>query len=345
MPQQTLEQLHRLCEAAGAAGHAEITQVSMELLRPLVDEVDIDAMGNVLAMRRCADENAPTVLLQAHLDEIGFLVTHIDDKGFVHVDAAGSVDERVLTAQPVVVYGHRQYNGVFSSTPPHLASKGGKDNALTPLSARGIDLGMEKEAVEAGVPLGSRVSFAPNFKRITSQLVSSKVLDNRAGMAAILHALRQIKDKPLTCHVAVAFCVQEELGCRGSAPAVRRLSPDCALVTDVSFAYTPDAVRSQCGCLGEGVMIGISPILNRSMEQCLFALAEKNQIPHQTEVMAGSTGTDADTISKEGQGIPTALLSIPLRYMHTPTEVVDVRDVIAVGDLMAAYIQAGGVAK
>lgn len=345
MLQQTIQDLRRLCEAAGAAGHTEITQVALDLLRPLVDEVETDAMGNVLAIRRCADEDAPTVLLQAHLDEIGFLVTHIDEKGFVHVDAAGSADERVLTSQPVVVYGDRPYMGVFASTPPHLAAGDDKGNALPPLSARGIDIGLKKDAAQASVPLGSRVCFAPNFKQMTSHRVCSKALDNRAGMAAILCALRQTKDQALPCHVAVAFCVQEELGCRGSAPAVRRMQPDCALVTDVSFAYTPDAVRSQCGNLGGGAMIGISPILDRSVGDCLFALAKNKQIPYQTEVMAGSTGTDADVISKEGQGIPTALVSIPLRYMHTPIEMVDVRDVIAAGELMAAYIQAGGVVE
>ena len=171
--------------------------------------------------------------------------------------------------------------------------------------------------------------------------MSSKGLDDRAGIAAILHCLRKIEGKP-SVNIAVAFCVQEELGCRGVTPAARKLQPDSAIVTDVSFALTPDADPRKCGKLGKGVMIGVSPILSTTMTDRLLELAKEQEIPYQYEVMGGSTGTDADRVTVSLMGVPTALLSIPQRYMHTPIETVDVRDIATVGDLMTAYIAKGG---
>ena len=332
------EDLSLLCTTAGVAGMKDIATVASDLLRPLVDEVTIDAMGNVLGLRRCAVKDAPTIMLEAHLDEIGFVVTRVDDSGFVYVAAAGGIDGRVLTAQEVLVYGDEVYQGVFCSTPPHLS---GKDGELPSLDKRGIDVGLSAEEAKKCISLGSRVTFAPAWRNINENAVSSKALDDRAGMAAILHCLRKVDDA-CPVNVAVAFCVQEELGCRGSDPATRFIQPDQAIAVDVSFATTPDADPHHCGKLSKGVMIGISPILDSAMSDCLIELAKTAEIPYQYEVMGGRTGTDADHISGCLFGVPTALLSIPQRYMHTPVEVVDLRDVAAVGDLMAAYVNRGG---
>ena len=334
---QIKKDLQILCTAEGVGGQTAITDAAVQLLKPLVDEVEVDTMGNVLGIRHADRDDAPTLLLEAHLDEIGFLVTHIDDNGFVYTALAGGIDKRVITAQPVIVFGDKPYYGVFCSTPPHLS----KDGELLAVEKCGIDIGLSGEEAKNAIPLGSRVSYAPHFTELNENVVSSKALDDRAGIAAILHCLRKVDGKP-SVNVAVAFCVQEELGCRGVTPAANRLKPTAAIVTDVSFALTPDADPRKCGKLGKGVMIGISPILNTCMTDCLFDLAKKNDIPYQYEVMGGSTGTDADRVTVSLMGVPTALLSIPQRYMHTPVETVDVRDIATVGDLMAAYITEGG---
>lgn len=336
---QIIDDLKVLCTTEGVGGQTAITECAKQLLTPLVDEVEVDVMGNVLGIRRSDNPNAPTLMLEAHMDEIGFLVTHIDDNGFIYTAPAGGIDKRVITAQRVIVFGDRAYPGVFCSTPPHLS---GKDGELPEVSKCGIDIGMNGEEAKKRIPLGSRVSYAPCFAELNENVISAKALDDRAGMAAILHCLRKIKGKP-SVNIAVAFCVQEELGCRGVTPAVRKLLPDCAIVTDVSFAQTPDADPRKCGKLGKGVMIGISPILNTQMTDRLFALAKDNAIPYQYEVMGGSTGTDADRVTVSLMGVPTALLSIPQRYMHSPVETIDVRDIASVGDLMAAYIEGGAV--
>ena len=336
--QQIKNDLKTLCTAEGVGGQTAITDAVIALLKPLVDEVEVDVMGNVLGIRHADYKDAPTLMLEAHLDEIGFLVTHIDDNGFVYTAAAGGIDKRAITAQPVVVFGDKPYYGVFCSTPPHLS---GKDGELPEVSKCGIDIGLSGEEAKKCVPVGSRVSYAPRFVELNEYVVSSKALDDRAGIAAILHCLRKIESK-CGVNIAVAFCVQEELGCRGVTPATRKLNPDAAIVTDVSFALTPDADPRKCGKLGKGVMIGISPILSTPMADRLLALAKEKEIPYQYEVMGGSTGTDADRVTGSLMGVPTALLSIPQRYMHTPVETIDVRDIATVGDLMAAFIAEGG---
>lgn len=332
------QDLQALCSAPGVAGMEEIVQTAQSLLAPLVDECYVDKMGNLIGCYSGQDKSAPTIMLEAHMDEIGFLVTHIDEDGFVYVSAAGGVDGRVLTAQQVDVYGDRVYRGVFCSMPPHLS---GKNDPLPELQKRGIDVGMTGEQAKQHIPLGSRVAFAPQFFSLNDTVVCSKALDNRAGMAAILYCLRQL-DKTIPLNVAVAFCVQEEIGCRGASPATNRIQPDAAVITDVSFALTHDANPNHCGQQGKGVLIGVSPILNSRMTNTLLSLAKEKEIPYQYEVMGGGTGTNADSISNCLCGVPSGLLSIPQRYMHTPIETVDLRDIAAVGDLMTALIREGG---
>ena len=336
--QQIKQDLTVLCSAAGVGGQIAIREKAAELLKPLVDSIETDAMGNVLGFRACKNASAPTIMLEAHLDEIGFLVTHIDDDGFVYTAAAGGIDRRVLAGQEVDVYGDAVYRGVFCSIPPHLA---GKDNELPELGKWGIDIGMTGEEAKAHIPLGSRVTFAPHFAALNENIVYSKALDNRAGMAAILHCLRHVSsDCPV--NIAVAFCSQEELGCRGAGPATHRIQPNEAIITDVSFALTQDANPNHCGKMGKGVMVGISPILDQAMTQKMLHLADTHSIPYQHEVCGGGTGTDADHITACLRGVPGSLLSIPQRYMHTPIEAVDLRDVAAVGNLMAVYLNEGG---
>ena len=332
-----LNDLNQLCNAHGCAGQQDIIAVATELLRPLVDEIHIDRMGNLIAERYAEQSDAKTIMLEAHMDEIGFLVTDVDDLGFVHVAASGGVDKRVLSAQALIVYGKQPYHGVFCSTPPHL-SKG--NEATNELSDMGIDVGLDAETAKEQIPIGSRVGFTPCFMQLNDTVVSAKSLDNRSGMAAILHCLRKLADRCV--RVVVCFCVQEELGCRGAAVAARQIQPNYALVTDVSFAQTSDSNPRLCGKMHGGAMIGISPILDTAMSDRLAQLADENDIPHQMEVMAGTTGTNADAINVSCAGIPTALLSIPLRYMHTPVEMVDVNDVVSVGDLMARFIETEG---
>ena len=334
----TIDTLRALCHAAGVGGLTDAADTAKALLTPLVDEVWRDTLGSVCGVRRCGKEGAPVLLLEAHLDEIGLIVTGIDDKGFLRFDKCGGVDRRALQAAPVVVWGRSACPGVICTTPPHLA---GKDKTLPEIADMAIDVGLSKEEAEAVIAPGDRVSFASNFTALTADRVTGKALDDRAGVAAVLLALEHLQNKPLCMDVLVCFAVQEELGGHGAKAAGFRLHADYAIATDVSFAHTPDARADQCGVLGEGAMLGIAPILDHTFVKRLETLAKTEDIPLQYEVMGGRTGTDADELAVAAGGVRTALLSIPLRYMHTPAEMAVTTDIEAVARLMAAVAEKG----
>lgn len=335
--------LETLSGAPGVGGLSAAPDAAAAYLQELGCEVERDSLGSVTGYRRCGKENAPLLMLEAHIDEIGLIVTRVDDSGFVRVSACGGTDRRALIAAEVVVHGDRDYPGVFCSVPPHLSGPE-TDGKIPPIPELGIDIGLDAKRARRHVKAGDRVSFRPNFCSLAGERVSGKSLDNRAGVACVLRSLDLLAGEELDCDVAAVFAVQEELGCRGSSVASYRLAPSAAIAVDVSFAHTPDADRAKCGELAQGPMIGWAPGLDDAMTRRLLSLAEEAGIPYQNEVMGGDTGTDADSIADARGGVRTALLSVPLRYMHTPAEVIDLRDVENTARLMAEFAKKEGEA-
>lgn len=333
--------LRDLCMAYSVGGVGDASSIIEHYLSAYTTDIHRDHMGNIWGVLDSEAANTPTILLEAHFDEIGFTVTHIDDNGFLRVAPCGGIDNRALSAAPVTILSNPPINGVFCSIPPHLNA--GKDTTLTELTDRGIDVDMNAKQAKSTISIGTRVAFSPHFEDLLGERVCAKSLDNRAGVAAVLYALSLLANEALPVRVVALFSVQEELGMRGAKAATFGIQPDAAIAVDVSFAYTPDADKRCCGTMGKGAMLGISPILNETMTKALKTLAEESAIPYQCEVVGGATGTDADAISITAEGVPTALLSIPLRYMHTPSEVVDIQDIQSVGQLMAAFVKAGEV--
>ncbi len=334
----TLEILRRLCEADGVSGEENAaSEAAAELLRAYTDDVAVDAFGSVAANLHDAGEGAPRLLLDAHIDQIGMIVTHITEEGFVRVAPCGGVDRRLLLAQEVVIHGSRPVPGIVGTKPPHLTS-GDEAKKVVDIEEIAIDTGYSREELLKWVAPGDRVTYVSAFTQLENGRVTSRSLDDRAGVAAILHALELLKDKPLGCSLTVVFSSQEETGGLGAATTAFRVKPDAAIAVDVSFALTADADEVKCGKMGSGPMIGVSPILNRGMFDELVSLSKGQRIPWQVEVMGGRTSTNADQISVAAGGVRTALLSIPLKYMHTPVEVVQLSDVEAVGNLIAQYI-------
>jgi len=332
----------QLCNADGVGGEKNICDVARSLLAVYTEDIVTDTVGNIIATLPAKQTNAPCVLLEAHMDEIGFVVTAVLENGFLHVAPCGGIDRRCVAATPVTVWGVKPLNGVFCSTPPHLNKE--KEGKAIPEDALFVDIGMTAEQARECVPLGTRVSYAPNFTRLQNERVTSKALDNRAGMTAVLYALSLLKGKELPFTVKVLFAGGEELGCRGAVTGAFSVDAVAALVTDVSFAHTPDTAKENCGEMGKGVMIGVAPTLSLTLSEKIQKIAEKRHISYQLEVSGGKTGTDADVIGIARSGIPTVLLSVPLRYMHTPVEMADCNDIAAVGACMAAFIEEG-VAK
>ncbi len=328
--------LQKLCMAPGVGGMTEAAACATEMLRPYCDMVKTDAMGNVIAWRRGKREGLPTVMLEAHIDEIGFVVTGVDDHGFIKVSNCGGVDNRVLTASEVTVYGDRPYAGLFCSVPPHL---GGGD--MPQVKDRGIDVSMTAEQAKECIPVGAPVSFRKAYKPLLGTRVCATSLDDRAGVATVLYCLELLKDEELPVNVAVLFSVQEELGTRGAPPAAFAIDPQVAVSVDVSFAASAMENGAITAKLGKGPMVGMSPSLNVAISRKMAALAKAQNIPFQYEGMGGSTGTNADKIGVVRGGVKTALLSVPLRYMHTPVEVADLEDIENTARLMAAFVKEG----
>lgn len=333
---ETTALLQKLTAAVGVSGaENEIGALLCDLLQEY-GTVSTDDMHNVF----CTFGEGYHFLLDAHLDEIGFIVTAVTDDGFVKVSDVGGVDHRMLIASEVSVWGSKngvkEYRGVIATLPPHLQ----KDGEKKPLETDDIciDIGFTKEEAEQRIALGDRVTFKRNFNRLLHNQLNASVLDDRSGVAAILTALPKLKDVP--AKVTVMFSSQEEVGIRGAKIGPYGKNVDEAIAVDVSFGYTPLCKKSDCGEVGGGAMIGYSPILDREMSDKLVAVAEKEHINYQREIMGGGrTGTNADAISISESGIRTALISIPEKYMHSPAEIVDVHDVEAVSDLIAAYVR------
>lgn len=335
------ELLEKLCGAAGVSGaEHNAANAARELLSQYAPDAAVDTFGCVTGFIGDRDNDKPTVMLEAHIDEIGFIVTYIDDKGFLRVGNCGGTDRRLYAAQTVTVHAENgDIRGVICTLPPHVSSDSSKTMKTEEIA---VDIGyMTREAAEKVVSPGDRITIDNKLVSLCGTRVTSKALDDRAGAAAVLYALELVKGKELPYNVEVLFASQEEVGSRGAIIAAYNSRADIALATDVSFAYTPDDKKHACGVMGKGAMIGISPVLDRGVTDELKKLAADMGIPHRFEVMGKDTGTDADDISVSRGGIRTGLISIPLKYMHTPVEVVDIEDIKAVSRLMAAYLTGG----
>ncbi len=327
----TLELLKELTSAQGVSGSEEnIVKILCELLKPY-GEVSVDCMNNVY----CTFGNGYHFLLDAHIDEIGFVVTDITDDGFIKFDKCGGIDTRSLPAAQVSIWGREEIKGIISTLPPHLQSADDENNAPK-LKDLAIDTGYSKEQLSKIVSLGDKITFKKNFTPLLNGLLSASCLDDRSGVCAILNCLNKLKELP--CKITVLFSSQEEVGTRGAKIGPYSKKVDEAICVDVSFAYTPGCDKDECGVISKGAMIGFSPVLDKSISNKLVQIAEKNEIPYQCEIMSGRTGTNADVISISECGIKSALISIPEKYMHQCVEVVDINDVNAVTDLICAYI-------
>ncbi|MBQ8121549.1 MAG: M20/M25/M40 family metallo-hydrolase [Ruminococcus sp.] len=332
---ELLKTLTELCAQRGVSGDEKnASEKAAQLLREYAD-VTTDAFGNVYGIVGTHEQSKQTLLLEAHIDEVGMIVTYITDDGFLKISPCGGTDERVLTAQQVTVCAKQDITGIVTSIPPHLQ----KDGESSESGSYYVDIGMTKQQAEKIVSLGDRVLVENELEIMREHIVTSKALDDRSGVAAVLWALDKLKGKQTNYNISVLFAAQEETGERGAQTGAYRLSPDLAVAVDVSFAKTHFESEEDCGIMGRGVMIGVAPSLCAELSDAFINTAKQSDIPYQIEVMNGKTGTDADKISVTKSGVKTVTLSIPLKYMHTPTEVLDLRDIDCTASLIAEFAQ------
>ena len=328
----------KLLELSWVAGDGQAEAEYAERLLAPYGEVARTALGSVVCQVRKPGPGQPYLLLDAHMDVVGLVVTHIDDAGFLRLGEHGGVDRRCLPACPVVVHGKKgRVDGIVCTMPPHLEGGGEKKFAKT--DTLHVDIGCTKDEAQALVAPGDRISLNAPPLELLGDKICGPGLDNRAGCAALLCALELLRGAQLQCGLGVLFSSMEEVGGQGAKTAAYATAPDCAIVVDVSFAHTPGSERHKCGKLGGGPMIGHAPILDKQLTARLLETAHTAGIAHQHEVMGGRTGTNADHIATVREGVRTGLVSIPLAHMHTPGEVAAIGDIQATGKLLAEFVK------
>ena len=334
------ELIFNLCTARGVSGDENAAASVAEQYLAAFAETSVDCNGNVIAV--CGNPSAEkTILLDAHLDQIGLIVTDINENGFVKVAACGGIDVRTL--QNEVFETKDGARGTVCCLPPHLSD--GSESKAEPMSKVWLDFGMSREEVLQHLVIGDTLTFSEKPEMLLNGRITSPALDNRSSVAAMIAAGELVKDAQ-DYKVVILLSVQEETYGTGAATGAFSQEPDEAIVVDVSFASQPDVSGQYAGIeLGKGPMIGIAPILNRDMTDTLAKLAQSLDMPFQYEPLPGSTGTNADKIAVSKSGVKTALISIPERYMHTQSEVLDPADVENTARLIAAYILRGGSAE
>jgi endoglucanase len=340
--------LKRLSEAPGVPSREErIRRVVVEALRPAVDEVRTDALGNAVFLKRGGggDGQAPRVMIAAHMDEIGFLVRHVDKDGFLRLQPVGGFDPRTLIAQRVLVHasgrGGEGLRGVVmpaGSKPPHLMA--GQEPKAIRLEDLFVDVGLGGEQAHEAVQIGDMVTLDRTLERAGGHVIG-KALDDRVGVYVMIEALRTVRQHRVDV-IAVAT-VQEEVGLRGATTAAYGSEPDVGIALDGTLAVDvpgteePDHVTR----LGKGVGIKVmdsSSISDPRLVQQMREIAQREGIPFQMEVLPRG-GTDAGALQRARAGVPAITLSVPLRYVHTVNEMASEADVDAAVTLLARYLE------
>lgn len=332
------KKLMELAAADGISGFEfSLTDAVTRLMMPYCERVEADPMGNVIGAIPGNRPNGGSVMLEAHIDAIGLMVSDVDEDGFLSFVPVGGVDSAVLPGAEVRVYGREVLYGVIGAKPPHLQT-GGRDNAAD-FHDMVIDIGLSGTAARQKVAVGDMVCFAEKPQQLCGDVLSGKSFDDRAGLISLLHCLEAVKDAPLPFTLYVVAAVQEEVGLRGAAMVSERLLPDCAFVVDVCHGDTPDAGKESIFKLQSGAVISFGPNIHPYLSSLAKETAQAEQIAVSYDADGGDTGTDAWAVQVAGSGIPVLLLSIPLRYMHTTVETLHYDDVCAVGALLAAMLK------
>ena len=334
------ERLFALSRAIGPSGaEASAVKTSMELLRPFVDSVTEDVNGNLVGIRTAERRGVRRILLDAHLDEVGMLVTD-HDQGYLKFTDIG-IDPRLLPGLEVLVCSEPPMAGVVTCLPPHVLPPDAQDKAF-PMDKLRIDCGLTTEEAPVRVPVGTRIVYHTQPFEMGGHTLCGKSMDDRACFEILIRTMELLKDRPLPVDVVVLGSVQEEFSGLGAKTGAFNMMPDEAIIVDVSFAEQPDVGPDESVPLGSGPMIGVGPVMNRRMNQKLIALAKENGIPYTVEIMSGRSGTNADDIQITRDGVNVVCVSLPLRYMHNPIETLDPADIENTAKLLSAYILAIG---
>lgn len=332
--------LQRLVETPSPSGFEERNAAHFrDYCASFADEIRVDPMGSVIAAVN--PQGSPRIMLAGHIDEIGFLIHYISDEGCCYFKPIGGHDNAVIVGQRVVIQTKNgPVPGVVGKKPIHLLTQDERGKAVE-LHDLWIDIGAtggRDEVVAAGIRVGDPVTYADGFERLQGDRVTARALDNRIGAWVVAEALRRVKERNPKAAVFAVATVQEEIGLRGAHTSAFGIAPQIGIAVDVTFATdypSMDKRKSSELKLGSGPTVLRGANANRKWSDKLCDLAEANNIPYQPEATPGGTGTDANAMQISRDGMITCVVGVPLRYMHTPCEIISLADADNAAELLA----------
>jgi len=345
MRKESLKFLEKLLEAPSPSGYEQPAQrVFREYAGKLCDELTTDVMGNVFACIKGKGQNLPRVMVVGHTDEIGLQIKYIDDKGFLYFAAVGGVDAHLTPGKKVNIHTLKgTVVGVIGKKPIHLMDNKDRETVVK-LEAQYIDIGAkDKKEAQKLVTVGDAVTFDSAFTRLAGDRVSSRGFDDKAGCFVVAEVLRLVREsrKKLSIDLYGVSSVQEEIGLRGGTTSSYTVNPDVGICVEVDFATDqPDVEKKHNGevSLGKGPILTRGANINPRLFELLAGAAEKEKIPVQFTATPRATGTDANVMQISRNGVATALVKIPLRYMHTPVETLSLSDLENAARLIVAAL-------
>ncbi|MFH2103295.1 MAG: M42 family peptidase [Chloroflexota bacterium] len=331
--------LKELITAPGLSGYeGPVAALIEDRWRPLVSELSHSRLGSIHGfLRGTGTSPRPSIMVAAHMDAIGLMVNGIAEGGFLRISQVGSVDPRVLPGQPVTVHGREAILGVIAQPPAKLLPPEIGANPV-PLEYLFVDIGLPEKKVAGLVRVGDLISFATEPTEMDGDLLAGHSLDNRVSVAALTLCLEELQSRPHVWDVWAVATIREEVGLIGAYTSAFQLRPDLALVIDVTWAKAPGASDWNTYPLGKGPTLVMGANIHPAVFKNLKELAEKLEIPHAIEYAPRHSGTDAFATQVTAEGIPSGVICIPLRYMHTPVEMVALKDIQRAGRLITEFI-------
>lgn len=332
------EILNKMCIDKGMSGfESQMYDTIKELLGDIAEVKQYDN-GNIIA--QMGNKNADKhIMLDAHIDRIGLIASYINDEGFIKAEPVGGMDIRALPGSAVKILGKETVLGIICTMPPHLSS-GDKELSNDKIW---IDTGLAPEKVKSLVSLGDSIIVYSQMRELLNNNITVSALDNRAGCTVLVRCAQILKDKKIPCRLSLVFSAQEETGELGASAAAFLLEPDEAIAVDVNFASQDGVPPQKSGSIGCGGIISISPIVSKAVTDKIINISERLGMNCEYEVTGGATGTNADRIASSRGGIPTGVISIPEKNMHTQVEIVSLDDMEKIAELLSIYVLEGGI--
>lgn len=330
--------LKSLIAAGGLSGHEKsVRQLIETAWLPYTDELRVSHLGSLYGLKRGkAQEPRAAILLAAHMDAIGLMVTGIQD-GFLRICEIGGVDGRVLPGQLVTVHGREDIPGVVVHPPPHLLPPEAREGPPA-IKYLLVDTGLEPEKVKRLVRTGDLISFAQEPFELQGDFLVGHSLDNRVSVAALTQCLELLQGRAHTWDVWAVATVQEEITFGGARTSAFELHPQLAVAVDTTWGRSPGSPEHKTYPLGKGPTLGWGPSVHPGLHKAFKTLADQLEIPYSVEVMPRLSSTDADALQIAAEGLPTMVVCIPIRYMHTPVEMVAMKDITRTGHLLTEFI-------